>query len=75
MSLVKIKDNSDWAKDTTTGAIVNINASKIQQDIERQQRLKKEKRQMKDNSEKVEQLQSDMSDMKVLLNKSLEKIE
>jgi|TARA_R110000822_G_scaffold48453_13_gene127654 hypothetical protein len=75
MSLVKIKDNSDWAKDTTTGAIVNINASKIQQDIERQQRLKKEKLQMKDNSEKVEQLQSDMSDMKVLLNKILEKIE
>ena len=56
MSLVKIKDNSDWAKDTTTGAIVNINASKIQQDIERQQRLKKEKLQMKDNKilEKIE---------------------
>jgi len=63
--LVPIKDHPDLMKDISTGMIVNINSSKAIQ--AKQARLKKLQ-----EREEIENLKSDVSEIKMMLKQLLE---
>lgn len=65
MNLIPVKDHPDLAKDTTTGAIVNINKDKYL----RQKRLQEQR---KTQREELDTLKSDVQEIKMLLHKLLE---
>lgn len=65
MNLIPVKDHPDLAKDTTTGAIVNINKDKYL-------RQKKLQEQRKTQREELDTLKSDVQEIKMLLHKLLE---
>jgi len=65
MNLIPVKDHPDLAKDTTTGAIVNINRDKYL-------RQKKLQEQRKTQREELDTLKSDVQEIKMLLHKLLE---
>lgn len=65
MRFSKINNHPEFVKDHLTGAIVNINTIKAQGD---KRRLKHEQQK---NAE-IEQLKSDVSDIKQMLSKLLE---
>lgn len=63
----KVVDNKDLEKDMKTGAVVNTNRSAYLQAIERANKAKEEK-------QRIELLEKEVSDIKQLLNKILEKV-
>jgi hypothetical protein len=74
MDLVKIKDTSSFAKDKETGAVVNINKTEARLARERKQRRIAENKRKEALESKVESLESDVSEIKELLTKVLEKL-
>jgi type II secretory pathway component PulF len=71
---ITVEGHPDLARDPDTGAIVNINTRKVQQQLE-QKRLKHQKiKEQKDLKAKVEGLESDISDMKNMLSQLIEKL-
>ena len=65
-NLIKVKSYPDFRKDPSSGAIIEINKSKI--DIERN-RLSQSKQQR----DELDQLKNDVGEIKNLLNQLLEK--
>jgi hypothetical protein len=63
----KVVDNKDLEKDMKTGAVVNTNRSAYLQAVERANKAKEEK-------QRIELLEKEVSDIKQLLNKILEKV-
>jgi len=74
MALLKIEGHPDLVKDTKTGAILNINIKKANEDIARQIKLKNQILGQREIASKVEKMESEVSEMKGLLNKILEKM-
>jgi len=71
---IAVEGHPDLGRDPDTGAIVNINTRKIQQQLE-QKRLKQKKRnEQQDLKAKVEGLENDISDMKNMLSQLIEKL-
>ena len=72
--LITVYGHSGLARDKKTGAIININST----DIEKARMLKKKRREAAQNDEqlrtKVKTLQNEVTDIKILLNKILEKL-
>jgi hypothetical protein len=66
-NLVMVENNSGLARDVRTGGIININKEEIQTARER-----KKRRKQKENE--FEQLKTDVSEMKQLLNTIIEKL-
>tara|TARA_R110001632_G_scaffold12408_3_gene43180 strand:- start:659 stop:871 length:213 start_codon:yes stop_codon:yes gene_type:complete len=64
--LIKVKSYNDFRKDPYSGAIIDINSDKIEAD---RKKLKKQKQQY----EEINQLKSDVSDIKYMLQQLLEK--
>lgn len=64
--LIKVKSYNDFRKDPYSGAIIDINSDKIEAD---RKKLKKQKQQY----EEIDQLKSDVSDIKYMLQQLLEK--
>jgi hypothetical protein len=64
--LIKVKSYNDFRKDPYSGAIIDINSDKIEAD---RKKLKKQKQQR----EEINQLKSDVSDIKYMLQQLLEK--
>ncbi len=62
-----VENNSGLARDVRTGGIININKEEIQTARER-----KKRRKQKENE--FEQLKTDVSEMKQLLNTIIEKL-
>lgn len=65
MNLVPVKDYPDLAKDLDTGAIVNINKDKHAHARRINEQRKKDK-------QEIEDLKSDVKEIKMLLHKLLE---
>lgn len=63
----KVVDNKDLEKDMKTGAVINTNRSAYLQAVERANKAKEEK-------QRIELLEQEVSDIKQLLNKILEKV-
>jgi hypothetical protein len=66
-NLVMVENNSGLARDVRTGGIININKEEI-----RTARERKKRRKQKENE--FEQLKTDVSEMKQLLNTIIEKL-
>ena len=64
--LIKVKSYNDFRKDPYSGAIIDINSDKIEAD---RKKLKKQKQQ----HEEINQLKSDVTDIKYMLQQLLEK--
>ena len=62
-----VDGNSSFARDVNTGAIVNINKEEISA-------AREAKKRRKNKDEEFEQLKNDVSEMKELLNKLVEKL-
>ena len=66
MAYVRIEGNGSYARDTESGAIININTS----EFEKMKKIR-ENRKKKDNE--IVELQNDVSEIKSLLKQLLEK--
>jgi hypothetical protein len=65
---INVEGDPNFVKDTETGAILNTNRSEIQQ-----ARARKKARVQQQNE--LDNLKKDVSDMKIMLSKILEKID
>lgn len=63
---IQVEGNSGLVRDRTTGAILNANSTEIQK-----ARLKKNKE--KQQEQEIQELKKDVSEIKVLLTKLIEK--
>ena len=66
-NLIMVDGNSSFARDINTGAIVNINKEEISA-------AREAKKRRKNKDVEFEQLKNDVSEMKELLNKLVEKL-
>jgi hypothetical protein len=71
MDLIKVDGHSGLARDKNTGAILNINSN----EIDRIKELRRNQRELKKTQEQeINQLKSDVSDIKMMLSKLIEKL-
>ena len=66
MALVKITGSSSYARDTKSGAIVNINTSEFD-------KMKKIRENRKKKENEIDELKNEVSEIKSLLKQLLEK--
>ena len=64
---IKVEGHPNLVRDKNSGVILNINKSELNAN-----RIRKEKQREKDN--KIEQLKNDVSEIKSMLNKLVEKL-
>ena len=74
MSLKNIEGHSGFAKNTATGAVLNINKKEIIDARARKARRKQEEQELQNMKETVNKLETDVSEIKDLLNKIAEKL-
>jgi len=74
MSLKNIEGHSGYAKNTATGAVLNINKKEIIDARARKARRKQEEQELQNMKETVNKLETDVSEIKDLLNKIAEKL-
>jgi wobble nucleotide-excising tRNase len=67
MELVKIESNPDLARDINSGAVINTNITEYQNYLARKKINKDLKEQIKNNADKIQQIESDVSEIKQLL--------
>jgi hypothetical protein len=67
MEFVKIQDSDSLVRDLTSGAVINTNTTDYQNYLARKNSSKNMKQQIKQNSDKIEQIESDLSEIKQLL--------
>lgn len=67
-NLVDIKGEDSWKKDINSGAIINVNKKLVQDELRMVENRKKEKQEIQD-------LKSEVKDIKELLNKLVEKLQ
>tara|TARA_R110000868_G_scaffold382366_1_gene648933 strand:- start:8892 stop:9107 length:216 start_codon:yes stop_codon:yes gene_type:complete len=71
MNLIKVDGHAGLARDKNTGAILNINSN----EIDRIKELRRNQRELKKSQEQeINQLKSDVSDIKMMLSKLIEKL-
>jgi hypothetical protein len=71
MDLIKVEGHSGLARDKNTGAILNINSN----EIDRIKELRRNQRELKKSQEQeINQLKSDVSEIKMMLSKLIEKL-
>ena len=68
MGLLKVEGHSDVMKDTETGAVININSNEIENARKRKAIRRQEK-------EEIENLKNEVSDIKKMLTKIVEKLD
>lgn len=74
MSHVDIDGYSGYVKDTNTGAILNINKTDIQNARLRKMKRQQEEQEMQTMKHSVQNLQTEVGEIKNLLNKLIEKL-
>ena len=67
MEFVKIQDSDSLVRDLSSGAVINTNTTDYQNYLARKNSSKNMKQQIKQNSDKIEQIESDLSEIKQLL--------
>jgi hypothetical protein len=71
MDLIKVEGHSGLARDKNNGAILNINSN----EIDRIKELRRNQRELKKSQEQeINQLKSDVSEIKMMLSKLIEKL-
>ena len=71
MDLIKVEGHNGLMRDKNTGAILNINSS----EIDRIKELRQKQREAKASQEQeINQLKSDVSEIKMMLSKIVEKL-
>lgn len=74
MKLVAVKDESDWARDEKSGALININKGEIQRARELKKKRLQKQREQETLKVKVDKLESEISDIKSLLSQIAERL-
>ena len=74
MTLENIEGHSGYVKNTTTGAILNINKKEIVEARARKAKRRQEEQELQNMKETVNKLETDVSEIKDLLNKIAEKL-
>ena len=74
LNLVQVKDESNWARDENSGAILNINKEEIRIAKERKKLRLKKAREETNLKAKVDKLENDISDIKSLLSQLAERL-
>jgi hypothetical protein len=67
MEFVKIHDSDSLVRDLSSGAVINTNTTDYQNYLARKNSSKDMKQQIKQNADKIKQIESDMSEIKQLL--------
>lgn len=67
MDFVKIKDSDSLVRDLSSGALINTNTIDYQNYLTKTNSNKEMKQQIKKNSDKIEQIESDVSEIKQML--------
>ena len=67
MEFVRIQDSDSLIRDLSSGAVINTNTTDYQNYLARKNSSKDMKQQIKQNSDKIEQIESDLSEIKQLL--------
>jgi hypothetical protein len=67
MEFVKIQDSDGLVRDLSSGAVINTNTTDYQNYLARKNSSKDMKQQIKQNADKIKQIESDMSEIKQLL--------
>jgi hypothetical protein len=73
MTYVKVEGNTSYARDSRTGAIVNINSNEIENARQRKKLAKLKQNEIEIVKEEVASLKNDMSEIKQLLHQLVEK--
>ena len=72
MSLQLIKDHTNLARDTETGAIVNIDQNAYQASLERHYKAQKQKETIVNNSRDINTIKTELTEIKSMLKLLLE---
>ena len=67
MSLQPVKDYRNLARDTESGAIVNIDRSAYLNALERHKNKEKQKKTIQDNTKDINSIKSEISEIKTML--------
>jgi len=67
MEFVKIQDSDSLVRDLSSGAVINTNTTDYQNYLARKNSSKDMKQQIKQNADKIEKIESDLSEIKQLL--------
>jgi wobble nucleotide-excising tRNase len=67
MEFVRIQDSDSLIRDLSSGAVINTNTTDYQNYLARKNSSKDMKQQIKQNSDKIEKIESDLSEIKQLL--------
>jgi wobble nucleotide-excising tRNase len=67
MEFVKIQDSDGLVRDLSSGAVINTNTTDYQNYLARKNSSKDMKQQIKQNADKIKQIESDVSEIKQLL--------
>ena len=67
MEFVKIQDSDSLVRDLTSGAVINTNTTDYLNYLAKKNSSKDMKQQIKQNSDKIEKIESDLSEIKQLL--------
>ena len=72
MSLQPVKDYRNLARDTESGAIVNIDRSAYLNALERHKNKEKQKKTIQDNTKDINSIKSEISEIKTMLKTLIE---
>ena len=72
MSLQPVKDHRNLARDTDSGAIVNIDRSAYLNALERHKNKEKQKKTIEDNTKDINSIKSEISEIKTMLKTLIE---
>jgi hypothetical protein len=67
MEFVKIQDSDSLVRDLTSGAVINTSTTDYQNYLIKRNANKQIKEEIKQNADKIKQIESDMSEIKQLL--------
>ncbi len=67
IEFVKIQDSDSLVRDLSSGAVINTNTTDYLNYLARKNSSKDMKQQIKQNSDKIEKIESDISEIKQLL--------
>ena len=73
MNKVKVEGHTDLVRDMNSGAVISINSTEANLARERKYRQQLEQQEQRELKSDVDQLKNDMSDIKDLLTKLVEK--
>ena len=72
MSLQPVKDHRNLARDTDSGAIVNIDRSAYLNALERHKNKEKQKKTIEDNTKDINSIKTEVSEIKTMLKTLIE---